>query len=82
MQTLSLVWGILALAGMLVAFFPCLGSLNWLNIPFAVVGLIVSVVALAGARPGSKGGATAGVICCSIAILFGLLRLIAGGGIF
>jgi hypothetical protein len=47
MQTLSLVWGILAILGMLVAFFPCLGSLNWLNIPFAVAGVIVSVIALA-----------------------------------
>jgi hypothetical protein len=81
MQTLSLVWGILALVGMLVAFFPCLGSLNWLNIPFSVIGLIVGIIALANARPGAKGSAVAGVVCCSIAILFGLVRLIAGGGV-
>jgi hypothetical protein len=46
MQVLSVVWGILALCGMFVAFFPCLGSLNWINIPFSFVGLIISIVAL------------------------------------
>ena len=81
MQTLSLVWGILAIIGMIVAFFPCLGSLNWLNIPFSGAGLIVSIVALATARTGDQGGSIAGVVCCSLAVLFGLIRLIAGGGI-
>ena len=46
MQVLSLLWGILAIVGMVVGFFPCLGSLNWLNIPFAGVGIIVSGIAL------------------------------------
>ncbi len=81
MQILSLVWGILALCGMFVGFFPCLGALNWLNIPFSVVGLIVSVIALASGKPGNRGGSTAGVVCCAVAVMFGLIRLIAGGGI-
>ena len=45
MQALSLAWGILAVSGMLVGFIPCFGWLNWINIPFAFVGLIFSVVA-------------------------------------
>ena len=54
MQILSLVWGILAILGLGVAFVPCLGSLNWLNIPFAVVGLIISIVAKS--QSGDSGG--------------------------
>lgn len=82
MQILSLVWGILAVLGMFVAFFPCLGALNWLNIPFAVVGLIISIVTLVSAPGPSKGGAIAGVVLCGAAVLLGLLRLAAGGGVF
>jgi len=80
-QVLSLIWGIVAIIGMFVAFFPCLGSLNWLNIPFAMAGLVFSIIALATARPAEKGGPIAGVACCSVAVLFGLIRLIAGGGL-
>jgi hypothetical protein len=79
MGVLSLAWGILAVLGMLVAFFPCLGALNWINVPFSGLGLIVSIVALAGSR--SKGAALGGVICCSVAVFFGLFRLFLGGGI-
>jgi hypothetical protein len=81
MQTLSLVWGILAILGMLVAFFPCLGSLNWLNIPFAVAGVIVSVIALATTNRVSKGPAVAGLLLCTIAAVLGVLRLVIGGGV-
>lgn len=82
MQVLSLIWGIFALLGMLVAFTPCLGALNWLNIPFSVVGLIISIIALVTTEEKNKGASIAGIICCSIAAFFGLIRLIAGGGVF
>ena len=81
MQVLSLVWGILAICGMFVAFFPCLGSLNWINIPFSFVGLIISIMALVTTREPKKGMSIAGTICCGIAVLFGTLRLIVGAGI-
>ena len=45
MEMVSLVWGILAVLGLGVAFLPCLGALNWLNIPFSLIGLIISVIA-------------------------------------
>lgn len=45
MQLVSLLWGILAISGMLVGFIPFLGALNWLNIPFAGVGVIVAALA-------------------------------------
>jgi hypothetical protein len=81
MQVLSLVWGILAICGMFVAFFPCLGSLNWINIPFSFMGLIIGIVTLATTKETQKGMSIAGTICCGVAVLFGLIRLAAGGGV-
>ena len=46
-----------------------------------MVGLIISILALVTTQEAKKGMAIAGVICCGIAMLFGLIRLIAGGGI-
>lgn len=81
MQTLTLIWGILSIVGMGVAFFPCFGSFNWINIPFSGVGLIVSIIAFASKNKEKKGGSIAGIVCCGIAILFGIIRLVAGGGV-
>ena len=81
MQTLCLIWGILAIIGLGVGFFPCLGWMNWGNIPFSGIGLIISVIALARKEEEKKGGSIAGVICCGIAILFGIIRLIIGFGV-
>ncbi|MBK8984438.1 MAG: hypothetical protein IPM38_19490 [Ignavibacteria bacterium] len=71
MKILGIILGILAMIGMMIAFIPLLGWLNWFNIPFAVVGLIISVIAK------SKEG----TILCVLAVIFGILRLFLGGGI-
>lgn len=81
MQILSLVWGVLSIAAAVVAFFPCLGALNWLVIPFAAIGLAVSLVAFAGAGTGSRRGAQAGIVLCAIATVMGAVRLLLGGGV-
>ena len=82
MKTLSLVWGILALMGMLVGLLPCLGALNWLNIPFAGLGFIIGIIALTtGDYREPKGNAVAGLILCGVAVLIGLFRLVLGGGV-
>ena len=82
MQVVSLIWGILALLGMLVGFVPFFGALNWLLIPFASLVAIVSAVAAGTAPAGaSKGKSIAGLICCGIAAIFGLIRLIVGFGV-
>jgi hypothetical protein len=82
MQEISLIWGVLALIGMLAGFVPFYGALNWLVIPFAAVGAIVSAVAL-GTAPAeaNKGKSIAGLIGCGIATIFGLIRLVVGFGI-
>lgn len=81
MKIAALVWGLLAIAGMFIAAFPCLGSLNWINIPFAGLGLIFSVVTLVQTKEAEKGMPIAGVVCCAIAVVFGLVRLVLGGGL-
>ena len=78
MQVFSLLWGIVAIIGMLIGFVPLLGALNWLNIPFAGVGIIFSAV---GVSRGSKRMGVSALICCTIALFFGLIRLVLGGGI-
>ncbi len=81
MQILSLIWGVLAVFGMLVGFVPCLGALNWLNIPFAGIGIIVSGIAYGITKEESRTGSIAGMVCCVIALFFGIIRLVLGGGV-
>jgi hypothetical protein len=82
MHTVSLVLGILALVGMLIGFIPCLGWLNWFNIPFAVVGLVIGIVATTQAPPDKRGMAIGGTVMCAVATGLGMIRLLLGGGIF
>lgn len=81
MASLSFTWGLLSLAGLIIAFFPCLGSLNWINIPFAATGLIISLIAVNTASPQDKTKANTGVVLCSLAVVMGIIRLIAGFGV-
>lgn len=80
LSILSLVWGVLAILGMVVGFIPCFGSINYLNIPFAVFGLLFGVLALA--LSVNKEYAVAGCVLCAVAILLGAIRLVLGFGIF
>lgn len=82
MATITSVWGIVSLIGMLIAFLPCFGSLNWINIPFAGVGLVLSLMARSGATLEDRNKTTVGIVGCGIAVGFGIIRLAVGGGIF
>ena len=82
LRVLSLVWGILSILGMLVAFVPCFGWLNWAVIPFALVGLVISGLAYVGSFQDRRGGPIIGLITCSTAVVFGIMRLMVGGGVF
>lgn len=81
MQTLSLIWGISAITGMLFGFIPLLGWWNWINIPFSGTGLIIGAIALATSNKEKRNRSIAGIICCVTAMMFGLPRLIIGFGI-
>lgn len=69
---LSIVIGVVALLGALVAFVPLLGWLNWIVIPLALVGLAFGAV--------SDGRAGRNLNLAVIGV--GALRLMIGGGIF
>ncbi len=79
MGMISLIWGILSLLWMLLALVPLLGWGNWFMIPFAAVGAILAIIAIAT----GKGRVTGiiGLLLCIVAIGIGSLRLMLGGGI-
>jgi hypothetical protein len=81
MQIASLILGIFSIVGFVFGFFPCLGWFNWFNIPVAIIGLIISIIAIADSKETQKGMSIAGLVCCSVAILFGVIRLVLGGGV-
>lgn len=81
LNVVTLVWGILAVAGMGVAFIPCLGSLNWINIPFAIVGTVIGIINVAGSRNAASRAGLTGLVLCAMASLFGMIRIALGGGV-
>ncbi len=81
MGLIGLLWGIGSLLLTMLVFIPLLGAGNWLTIPFAVVGLIVSGLGYAMTSPMHRGRARAGLWLNGIAILIGIVRLHLGGGI-
>jgi hypothetical protein len=75
MQMVSLVWGVLAFLGMVVTLLPCLGRLNYFNIPFAGVGLILSVIALATSKAETRGVALVAAAANGVALAIAVIRL-------
>lgn len=69
---LSIVIGVVALLGALVAFVPLLGWLNWIVIPLALVGLAF------GAVSDGRAGRNLNLVVIGV----GVVRLMIGGGIF
>ncbi|WP_308517854.1 hypothetical protein [Sphingomonas flavescens] len=67
----SIIIGVVALIGALVAFLPLLGWANWLIIPLAIVGAAVGVLSR------STGGRNLNLLV----IVIGVVRLMLGGGI-
>lgn len=82
MAVISLLWGVASLVLMGLFFLPFLGGLNWVNIPFAMVGGAVCVfsTAIAGS-PEKRRLALIGLASCAVAVCVGLFRLVIGGGI-
>lgn len=80
MGVISLVWGVVALLWMLLAFIPLLGWGNWFMIPFAAVGAIIAAIGLLFTRSENRGRARTGLILNGIAIVVGVVRLGLGGG--
>jgi len=83
LSIVALIWGILAFLGFMIGLLPCVGWLNWINIPFALVGVLLGILALAKTPAGeSKGMSIGGMVLSIVAAVVGLIRLMLGGGIF
>lgn len=67
----SLVFGLIALVLVVIAFIPLLGWANWVIIPIAVVGLAL----------GAMSDRTSGRNVNIVVIVVGVVRLMLGGGI-
>ena len=67
----SLIIGIVALIGALIAFLPLLGWANWLIIPLAIVGAAIGMISRS----------TVGRNLNLLVIVIGVVRLMLGGGI-
>lgn len=80
MSIVGFILGIVAFFWMFIALIPFLGWLNWLNIPFAIIGLVISILGYSQRRQTALG--LTGIVLCSIAIVVGVLRLSLGGGFF
>lgn len=91
MKLATLIIGIITIVGMFIGFIPCLGWFNWVNLPLAMIGIILGAIDYNNQRtmlpqdteyPGTyKRPFPLGLVLCTAAFVFGLLRLIAGGGI-
>ena len=81
MGLISVIWGIVALLWMLLAFIPLLGWGNWFMIPFAAVGAIIAGIGLLFTRSANNGRAKAGLILNGIVIVVAVWRLGLGGGV-
>jgi len=68
----SILIGIVTLIGVVIAFIPLLGWLNWFVLPIAVVGLAL----------GAASSSNAGHNLCIVVVVVGVLRLMLGGGLF
>lgn len=68
---------------MFLGLIPCLGAFNWINIPFAVIGLIISILSYNEEHKKSMptGAAITCIVLCAIAIIFGGIRLFLGAGL-
>ncbi|MFC2069084.1 hypothetical protein ACFLTP_08800 [Chloroflexota bacterium] len=79
MQFLGLPLGMFSVMGMFIAFLPLLGWMNWGVVPFALTGLVISIISITTARKSNRLCIAAIVLCC-ISILVGVFRLNLGGG--
>ena len=81
MNVAGLCLGVVSCAMMLLGLMPCFGGLNWLVIPIALIGIVLSGVGFSKSEKDSRGAATAGLVLSILALVFGVIRLILGGGV-
>ncbi len=81
MGLISLLWGIVAMFLMLIAFIPLVGWANWLVIPFAAVGAVIAAIGVMLSEKGNNGRAKAGLMLNLIVVVVAAVRLNLGFGV-
>lgn len=72
LNIVSILIGLLSLVIVIPAQIPLLGALNWIALPFVVVGIVL------GQLSSSNGGRN----FCLVVFAIAVIRLMLGGGIF
>lgn len=76
---IALVWGGLAVAGMVAGFVPGWKLVGWVDLPFAIMGAVVGIVAIFSRAGGGNRSAVAGTTLCMIASIAGMIALVMRG---
>jgi uncharacterized membrane protein len=80
MERASIILGFTVLIGTVLGLIPFLSMLNWINIPLAVIGLIITIIASSQTvEEGKKAFRKINYIFVA-AIIIGVIRLIIGAG--
>lgn len=79
MPTLTLVWGLLAFIGAVVALLPPLRPLNWIILPLAGLGVPLNLYVILARKTRGDPLGIAGLVASGIALLIAVLRVTVGG---
>ncbi|MGE5479295.1 MAG: hypothetical protein ACM3U1_02590 [Chloroflexota bacterium] len=77
----ALLLGVISLLGMFVGIIPCFGWFNWLNLPLAFIGLILSLYLYVSRKDQPRGLIAAALGMNGLAAVVGVIRLMIGGGV-
>jgi hypothetical protein len=82
LATTCMVMGIIVLCLFILGLIPCLGWINWINLPIAGITDILSFVVIVteGKNQSSRNKAIMGLIFSFLALVIGSVRLVLGGG--
>jgi hypothetical protein len=80
MGVVSIIWSVFAFLFMLLGLIPLLGWLNWAVIPFALLGVVIAALGVAGAKERNR-AARIGLVLNLIVAAIATFRLMLGGGI-
>ena len=69
--------GIIAICIFVVALVPCLGCINYINIPLGLAGAVLNIIVMA--RGEGTGKTTVALVLCGVAVILGFFRLALGG---
>ena len=75
---LTLVWGGTAFVAVVIGMLPIGYYLNWFTVPFAGLGIILSLAALLVVRVRNSAFPIAAIPCNVVALVIALLRLNGG----